>query len=118
MTPGSAGSLVPRRGKSRRSPPLPHRDRVPDLQRFYQDWFIPLVRRAHWQHHLSHEDARDVVQEAFLLAIQRLDTSQNPTLWIKRVVDNLALNLVRKNGRRKRLLSIWQPSASGETESE
>jgi DNA-directed RNA polymerase specialized sigma24 family protein len=118
VTPGSAGRLVPRRGKSGRGPSLQPRDRVHELQEFYQDCFLPLVRRAHWHHHLSHEDASDVVQEAFLLAIERLDTKQNPKLWIKRVVDNLALNLVRKNARRKRLLARWQSPVPAETETE
>ena len=107
--PGSAGRLAPRRGKRRRTAPSPRPDCDPDLQQFYQDWFMPLVRRAHWQHNLSAEDARDVVQDAFLLAIEKLDARRNPKLWLKRVVDNLASNLVRKDRRRVRLLNRWRP---------
>lgn len=80
-----------------------------DLQQFYQDWFGPLVRRARWHHNLPAEDARDVVQDAFILAIGRLDGTKNPKLWLRRVVDNLALNLVRKTRRRKHLLRQWVP---------
>lgn len=87
-------------------------NRSAELQEFYRDWFLPLVRRAHWQHHLSSEDARDVVQDAFLLAIEKLDVTQNPRVWLKRVVDNLALNMARKHKRRKRLLTLWQQSDS------
>jgi len=68
---------------------------------------MPLVRRANWHHNLSAEDARDVVQDAFVLALRRLDTSKNPKLWLRNVVDNLALNLLRKNRRRARLLHQW-----------
>jgi DNA-directed RNA polymerase specialized sigma24 family protein len=103
VIPGTAGRIALRRGKGTRIPP-PSSPSDPELQQFYQDWFMPLVRRAHWHHSLSADDARDVVQEAFVLAIQKLDVRQNPKVWLKRVVDNLALNLVRKNRRRLRLL--------------
>lgn len=68
---------------------------------------MPLVRRAHWHHNLSAEDARDIVQDAFLLAIEKLDSKRNPKLWLKRVVDNLAFNHIRKDRRRVRLLNHW-----------
>ena len=109
MTPGSAGKLATRRGKGRRLPPPPRPDCEAELQEFYRDWFMPLVRRAHWHHNLSADDARDVVQDAFLLAVTKIDSQRNPRLWLKRVVDNLALNLIRKNRRRLRLLNQWAP---------
>ncbi len=79
---------------------------------------MPLVRRAHWHHHLSPDDARDVVQEAFLLAIEKLDRKGNPRVWLTRVVDNLALNLTRKLRRRRVLTLKWAGTASGSTPEE
>lgn len=34
---------------------------------------MPLVRRAHWHHSLSTEDARDVVQDAALPDLERYE---------------------------------------------
>ena len=120
MIPGSTTQFTSPRRKARRPspsrpadcPPPPNCD--PDLQRFYEEWFTPLVRRAHWQHNLSAEDARDVVQDAFLLAIGKLDSARNPKQWLKKVVDNLAANFSRKNRRRAFLLHRW----SGHTPTE
>ena len=77
---------------------------------FYRTVFLPLVRRATWKHGLSKEDARDVVQDAFLLAIQRIDLSKNPKAWLGQVVDHLALNLRRKHRRRTALSAKWAGS--------
>lgn len=116
MTPASSPQLTVRRRKTTRpSPPVdPASD--PELQQFYEEWFMPLVRRAHWQHNLSAEDARDVVQDAFVLAIGKLDKKKNPKVWLKHVVDNLALNLVRKTRRRTHLMRRWAPAESTERE--
>jgi len=79
----------------------------PALQGFYEEWFLPLVRRAIWQHNLNPDDARDIVQDAFVLALNKVDMTKNPKLWLRQVVDNLAMNLIRKTRRRKRLLQSW-----------
>jgi DNA-directed RNA polymerase specialized sigma24 family protein len=107
---GSVGKLASRRSNGRRVPPPTGPACDADLQQFYLDWFMPLVRRAHWQHHLSPEDARDVVQDAFLLALDKLDSHRNPKAWLKRVVDNLAMNMIRTRRRRSRLLARWSDS--------
>lgn len=78
-----------------------------DLQSFYLETFLPLVRRATWRHGLSKEDARDIVQDAFLLAIAKIDSARNPRAWLIQVVDHLALNHQRKVLRRARLMDRW-----------
>jgi DNA-directed RNA polymerase specialized sigma24 family protein len=78
-----------------------------DLAAFYDQHFLPLVRRASWRHGLTKEDARDVVQDAFLIAIEKIDSTKNPKAWLIQVVDHLALNQQRKLNRRARLLEKW-----------
>lgn len=73
----------------------------------YRKFFLPLVRRAAWKHGLSKEDARDVVQEAFIVALAKLDPQRNPKAWLIQVVDHLSLNFQRKLVRRARLASRW-----------
>ena len=72
---------------------------------FYRRYFLPLVRRATWKHRLEKEDARDVVQEAFLVALVKLDARRNPKAWLIQVVDHLAVNFQRKVVRRAKLVS-------------
>jgi len=72
------------------------------LEELYRAFFIRLVRRACWRYGLSEEDAREVVHEAFLLALVKLDTDGNPRSWIYSVVDRLAANWRRKMIRRTR----------------
>jgi DNA-directed RNA polymerase specialized sigma24 family protein len=79
------------------------------LDLFYRRVFLPLVRRATWKHRLPKEDARDVVQDAFVLALSKLDSSKNPSAWLVQVVDHLALNHRRKVMRRAALTQRWQP---------
>ena len=43
-----------------------------ELELFYRRIYLPLVRRATWKHRLLREDARDIVQDAFVLALTRL----------------------------------------------
>jgi DNA-directed RNA polymerase specialized sigma24 family protein len=74
---------------------------------FYRRYFLPLVRRATWKHRLDKEDARDVVQEAFLVALVKLDPQRNPKAWLIQVVDHLSLNFQRKVIRRAKLMSKW-----------
>ena len=99
--------------EARRSPADPVRPlSAEELEEFHRCLFLPLVRRATWKHGLSKEDARDIVQEAFLLAIGRLRTEGNPRAWLTRVVDNLSANFQRKVARRARLSQAWQPHLS------
>jgi DNA-directed RNA polymerase specialized sigma24 family protein len=87
------------------------RARVPmseqELEAFYKTVFLPLVRRATWKHRLSTEDASDIVQDAFLLALGKIDRSGHPKSWLVQVVDHLALNHKRKVARRGQLASRW-----------
>ena len=80
---------------------------------FYQRYFLPLVRRATWKHRLEKEDARDVVQEAFLIALVKLDPQRNPKAWLIQVVDHLSVNFQRKVIRRAKLVSRWSPADAG-----
>jgi DNA-directed RNA polymerase specialized sigma24 family protein len=81
-----------------------------EFERFYHQFFMPLVRRAVRRKGLSFEDAADVVQDAFVLAVGKLDPGRNPKAWLYQVVDNLAANLQRKTLRRARLTSQFVPS--------
>jgi len=83
------------------------------LDEFYRQYFLPLVRRATWKHRLEKEDARDVVQEAFLLAVVKLDPRRNPKAWLIQVVDHLSTNFQRKVARRAKLVSQWSPTDAG-----
>lgn len=80
---------------------------------FYRRYFLPLVRRATWKHRLEREDARDVVQEAFLVALMKLDPQRNPKAWLIQVVDHLSVNFQRKAVRRAKLVSKWSPADAG-----
>ena len=82
---------------------------------FYRRYFLPLVRRATWKHRLQKEDARDVVQEAFLVALVKLDPRRNPKAWLIQVVDHLSTNFQRKVIRRGKLISRWSPADAGVT---
>lgn len=80
-----------------------------ELEAFYRECFLPLVRRAIRRHRLSNDDARDIVQEAFVIALGKLGPDGNANAWLKQVVDNLAANLRRKTARRARLMRRWMP---------
>lgn len=82
---------------------------APELEVFYRQFFLPLVRRAVRKQGLSMEDAGDVVQDAFILALGKLDPSKNPKAWLYQVVDHLAVNWQRKIQRRASLLARWDP---------
>ena len=85
-----------------------------EFDEFYRKYFLPLVRRATWKHGLAKEDARDVVQEAFMVALIKLDPQRNPKAWLIQVVDHLSANFQRKTVRRAKLVSTWcQPERSG-----
>lgn len=74
---------------------------------FYRQIYLPLIRRAIWIHRLDREDARDIVQDAFVLALTRMKTSGNPRAWLIQVVDHLALNYRRRRIRRASLARRW-----------
>jgi DNA-directed RNA polymerase specialized sigma24 family protein len=98
---------------SARRPPLPVGASLPlptspeKLEEFYRDLFLPLVWRATWRHGLSKEDARDVVQEAFIVAMAKLQSEENARAWLNQVVDYLCVNHQRKTRRRVRLAAKW-----------
>ncbi|MEX1244925.1 MAG: sigma-70 family RNA polymerase sigma factor [Thermoanaerobaculia bacterium] len=92
------------------SSPLSGATSAEDLDTFYRSVFLPLVRRATWKHGLSKEDARDIVQDAFLLAIAKIDLADKPKAWLIQVVDHLAINHWRKNARRALLVAKWAPA--------
>lgn len=79
------------------------------LEEIYAAFFLTLVRRASWRYGLSKEDSAEIVQEAFLLALTKVDLSRNPKGWLSAVVDRMALNWRRKAARRARLMGLWQP---------
>lgn len=104
------------RAKQLAAGPTPDNPFLSDPKRFdefYRQYFLPLVRRATWKHRLQKEDARDVVQEAFLVALVKLDPARNPKAWLIQVVDHLSVNFQRKLVRRAKLVTKWSPSAVG-----
>ena len=78
-----------------------------ELERFYRQIYLPLVRRATWKHRLVREDARDIVQDAFVLALTRLKPTGNPKAWLVQVVDHLSVNYRRRATRRANLTTKW-----------
>ena len=78
-----------------------------EFEDFYRRVFLPLARRVRWRYRLSREDAWDIVQDAFLIALAKIDTAKNPKAWMVQVVDHLALNHQRKTLRRVQLTSTW-----------
>ncbi len=104
-----------RRGekKARATPASPMS--VEEIEKFYQSVFLPLVRRASWKHHLAREDARDIVQDAFVIALTRLERTGNPRAWLVQVVDHLSLNHRRKAVRRASLQEKWGAKRSGQS---
>jgi DNA-directed RNA polymerase specialized sigma24 family protein len=78
-----------------------------DLEEFHRQYFLPLVWRATYKHGLSKEDAKDVVQEAFIVAIAKLRNDGNPRAWLNQVVDHLSINHQRKATRRAQLAAQW-----------
>lgn len=77
------------------------------LEGFHRQYFLPLVWRATYKHGVSKEDAKDVVQEAFIVAITKLRADGNPRAWLNQVVDNLCVNHQRKENRRAQLAARW-----------
>jgi len=82
-----------------------------ELEDFYRRLFLPLVRRAVRKHGVPFEDAGDIVQDAFVIAVGKLDPSRNPKAWLYQVVDHLAVNFQRKTLRRAKLVAKWDPPA-------
>jgi DNA-directed RNA polymerase specialized sigma24 family protein len=48
-----------------------------------------------------------VVQDAFIVAIAKLDTGGDPGPWLCKTVDQIAVNWSRKTSRRARLMARW-----------
>ena len=78
-----------------------------DLEEFYRRIYSPLVRRATWKHRLLREDARDIVQDAFVLALTKLKPTGNPRAWLIQVVDHMSINYRRRAIRRSSLAQRW-----------
>ena len=80
------------------------------IEAFYHEFYRPLIRRAIRRHDLSMEDARDVVHQAFVVALEKMEAEGNAQAWLRQVVDFLAVNMKRTSQRRATLLARWQPS--------
>jgi DNA-directed RNA polymerase specialized sigma24 family protein len=78
-----------------------------EFEEFYRRVFLPLARRVRWRYRLSREDAWDIVQDAFLIALAKIDSARNPKAWMIQVVDHLALNYQWKTLRRTQLAAAW-----------
>ena len=78
-----------------------------ELALFYRRIYLPLVRRATWKHRIERDEARDIVQDAFVLALTRLKPTGNPKAWLIQVVDHLSINYRRRAMRRASLSQKW-----------
>ena len=108
MQQGSGPTIQPTRRALRRRPIRASAGvDAESLDRFYRDYFLPLVWRATYKHGLAKEDARDVVQEAFILAMTKLRADGNPRAWLNQVVDHLSVSHNRKKNRRAYLTVKW-----------
>lgn len=73
----------------------------------------PLLRRVALRIVRNEETARDVVQEAFVVALTHADRVREPRRWLVRVTRNLALLSVRRRSRRaRREERVARPSGS------
>ena len=79
-----------------------------ELELLYRALSVRLARRAAWRYCLSVEDASEVVQDVFLLALVKLSGEGSPRTWLYRTLDNLAANRMRKEIRRRSLLARWE----------
>jgi DNA-directed RNA polymerase specialized sigma24 family protein len=82
----------------------------------YQKLSAELARRARWKHRLSKEDAKDIVQEAFSIAVVKMVSVRNARAWLEGIVDRLAVNFRRTGERRARLLKLWGPRPEDQQE--
>jgi DNA-directed RNA polymerase specialized sigma24 family protein len=106
----AADGIAPAKGRSAR--PFDESLGTPrvsaeDFEEFHRRLFLPFVRRAIWRHRVPDEDARDIVQEAFVIALTKLKPGGDPGCWLIRVVDHLCVNFRRKAARRYRLQVRW-----------
>ena len=76
------------------------------VEELYRRYGPTVLRRARAILRDEHA-ARDVLQEAFLLAIQERSFrgEASPMTWLYRITTNLCLNRIRDEGRRKELLA-------------
>lgn len=82
------------------------------LAELYVRLFDGLVRYVIWKHRRAPDDAKDLVQEAFLLALGKLVSTRNARVWFTQTLDHLALNQQRKEARRAELRARWAPPQS------
>jgi DNA-directed RNA polymerase specialized sigma24 family protein len=78
-----------------------------EIEDLYRRLYLTLMSRVRWKFGLSKEDASDIVQDAFAIALVKLDATSNPQAWLIQVVDFLASNMSRKLKRRSLLLARW-----------
>jgi DNA-directed RNA polymerase specialized sigma24 family protein len=101
---------VRRRLGARRIGPIagaPARADREHLHALNRAFFLRLVRRATWRNGLSKEDEREIVHDAFVFAMVKLDPNGNPSSWLYGVVDRLSANRKRKGIRHANLLARW-----------
>lgn len=82
------------------------------LAQLYVRLFDGLVRYVIWRHRRAPDDAQDLVQQAFLLALDKMISTRNARVWFTQTLDYLASNQQRKDARRAELLARWSPRKS------
>src|SRR5262249_12596548 len=110
-TPAALGRGMASGPEGRLSPAARRRLRR-QIEASYRNLFLCWVGRLRRKYGLSREDARDVVQDAFLLAMAKLPRIENMRVWLEGVISRLALDLLRKKDRRAELLARFGPTAA------
>jgi DNA-directed RNA polymerase specialized sigma24 family protein len=76
VTPNVSHSLVAGLSEARHALE-PGRPTDQEFEECYRSLFTPLVSHVAWRFGFSREDARDIVQDAFTIALIKLDPSGN-----------------------------------------
>jgi RNA polymerase sigma factor (sigma-70 family) len=88
----------------------PRRPLAPEeLDDFYRRYYRGLLRHVTLRCRISKEDAADIVQETFLLAMEKeWDPDMgSPRAWLVEVAERKAANFRRTRRRRADLLERW-----------
>ncbi len=69
------------------------------IEQLYSESFTRLVNHVRRRHRLPREAAEELVQDAFLLACDRLQDEKTALCWLLKVIENFARNRWRKEVR-------------------
>lgn len=96
-----------RRARHKRPRPAARHVSLERIEALYKELSGLLMRYASWRHGLSREDSGDMVQQVFVIALEKMESEKNAKTWLIRVLDGLAANQHRTAARRSALLERW-----------